>query len=277
MTDLSIAVEIKQWAPLPAAVLHIDAPEWAPYRFGMVLEYGAVSSFDMWRADQSASPITARLLQRVPFGSLERALISKIEEFRAAWEQDNPDLPLFLPDQWPTVDEKPRINRDDLRLALLAEQYVKTLASPQQMAALAAWSREDPTRGNFSDSSVTKMVSRARQRGLLTRTTRGRRGGQLTPKALALLGRTREPVQSAPPAERLNTLLKLRLREQVEGRMAQDRAAGSLDGETYRARTLALDALLVGADPEQMFPDEPAHAIREATRWLKSTYEELDR
>jgi hypothetical protein len=89
---------------------------------------------------------------------------------------------------WPDVETRPRANRDDLQLARIARTYVQTIGDPTQVEQICALRLEGP----YSPDSVPRLISRARKRGLLTSTTRGRAGGMLTPKAQALLRQAEE-------------------------------------------------------------------------------------
>ena len=72
-----------------------------------------------------------------------------------------------------------RSERDE-RIAKLSKRYVETLDFPRQADLLA---REF----DYSRLSIPKVIAEARRRGFLTPTIKGRPGGQLTAKTLAIL------------------------------------------------------------------------------------------
>ena len=71
-------------------------------------------------------------------------------------------------------------------LARLAQRYVETLDEPRQTGILAE-------EFHYKPASVAAMIREARNKHkLLTPTTKGRPGGSLTPKALAILSEPEE-------------------------------------------------------------------------------------
>jgi hypothetical protein len=274
-----VFVDVRSWAPLPAAVLTVDDPEWVGYEFAMILEGPHIASLEVRRTADTAAPLNARRLQSVPLGRLERALRDEVNALVAEWNPLNPTNPIFTEDEWPSVDDSPRKNRDDAKLARLAQRYVETLGEPQQMERLGEWSREDPSRGLYTDASVSQMIRRARQRNLLTKTTKGRAGGELTPKALSLIGiDTRTAWERAAPKEKLAALRRERLRDQIKSDHEALLSAGEIDRHTYATRRWAAGIILGGMDPEKIDrPDSMLMAdVRAATRYLTDNYKGLD-
>jgi hypothetical protein len=158
--------------PVTAEVT-IDADDWRGYRFKVTLggESAQLSSVEVQRDDRSL-PLNSWRMQRIPLGLMERALRAKIRDIAP---------PLFRPEEWPDPDQRTRANRDDGRLAELARAYTETLGQPRQAPTLAE-------RFGYQPSSIPRLIRRARERHLLTATSKGRPGGQLTPRAWALLG-----------------------------------------------------------------------------------------
>ncbi|MGD9996961.1 MAG: hypothetical protein AB7R77_27885 [Ilumatobacteraceae bacterium] len=74
---------------------------------------------------------------------------------------------------------RPRLH-DDTHLAFIADRYTSCLGLPDPIAEVARVE-------SLSRSQVRNLVARARERGMLTHTPRGRAGGQLTPKAAQLM------------------------------------------------------------------------------------------
>lgn len=261
MTD--VFIDVRQWAPMPTAVLTLSDDEWAGYEFVLILEGVEIAHFEI-RRSENALPLNARRFQSVPLGLLERTFRNAVNETNDSFKELN-GTSLFTEEEWPSKDDKPRA--DDLLLAGLAQRYVETLGEPQQMACLGEWSREDPSRGHWTNGTVSQKITLARQRNLLTKTTKGRRGGQLTPKALSLLGLL--PISAwkqATPDVKLAALRREARRKRIEKELLGQYRSGLVDAETYSARSVALSAVLYGTI------DGDAAAIE----YLKATYKELD-
>jgi hypothetical protein len=206
-----LSIDMRGWNP-PAALITIDSGEWRGYTFVLILYGLELAHFEVRRDDPDAKPLNRSRLQAVPLGLLERELRKKVDSVYEQHRVDNPDAPpLFPAEDWPDPAERLRANRDDVKLARLAQRYVETLGQPKQAAQLAVWSREDPERGRYKASSIPKLIKRARERRLLTPTSKGQAGGQLTPRARALL--------AEPPSarERIDAVLdQARRREEWE-------------------------------------------------------------
>jgi hypothetical protein len=177
-----LSVEMLSWlAPIRAAITS-DADEWRGYRFELTFRAGVLVGIKVAREDD-ALPLTRTTLQRVSLGELERAVRAKIAAVVAQFGEDNPGRDMF-PDaaQWrETPAARARADRDDVKLAELAREYVKRIGERAPARILA----RDL---DYAEKSISKLIRRARVRGLLTSTTKGRAGGQLTPRALVLLG-----------------------------------------------------------------------------------------
>jgi hypothetical protein len=126
-----------------------------------------------------AGGLTARQLRRATLGDLTRlasqGLVAKLMTALA------PDTTTPADDD--QVHPHPgRAGRDDHFYALWAARYVEQAAyTPHPIAELAELHDRPSAR-------LREYIAEARRRGLLTATTRGRSGGQLTDKANALLG-----------------------------------------------------------------------------------------
>jgi hypothetical protein len=121
--------------------------------------------------------LTARQLRRVTLGDLTRnasraGLIGKL-------------MGAMTPDVTSAVDEERthpgRAGRDDHFYAVWAARYAERAAyTPRPIVELAELHDQPPAR-------LREYIAEARRRGLLTETTRGRSGGQLTDRAHVLL------------------------------------------------------------------------------------------
>jgi hypothetical protein len=122
-------------------------------------------------ADPDVKPagVTARLLRSVQIGAIHEAV-----NVHLAGRDEVPGR---------LADPTKRTRRDDAYYAAWAAHYVQmTAASPAPVVELAE-------KFGVTRDRVRNVLHLARQRGLLTRGTRGRAGGQLTDKALDALGR----------------------------------------------------------------------------------------
>ncbi len=120
--------------------------------------------------------LTARQLRRVTLGDLTRnASRGLIGNLMAA----------MAPEVASAVDEDHahpgRAGRDDHFYAVWAARYADRAAyTPRPIAELAELHDQPPAR-------LREYIAAARRRGLLTETTKGRSGGQLTDRARTLL------------------------------------------------------------------------------------------
>ena len=265
MTELSI--DRWTWQP-PLAGAVICADGWPGYRFVLAADVTVrqLVNFEILR-DSDAQPLTARALARVPLGALEDALYEELESFIDQWHADNPGSGLAAP-----RPERVRANRDDVKLAELARAYVETLGQPFQMRRLA-----EDFGFNYSLATIPKLIARARQRGLLTPTTKGRSGGRLTPKAIALLGGDAVEDLSAWDRASRDQKVAAMLREAQHQRLTEELHARRDElGDMFGPSLLALDALMYGSEPDdEMYPDQDLDAIKRAAEQLRHTYPEL--
>lgn len=84
--------------------------------------------------------------------------------------------------------EAGRRGRSDHFYAEIASAYVALIGERDPIPRLRK--RLDKEGLHFADATIRDFVNRARDRGLLTRSPKGRPGGELTPKALELLRST---------------------------------------------------------------------------------------
>jgi hypothetical protein len=121
--------------------------------------------------------LTARQLRRATLGELTRAasrpgLIGKLMNAMA------PEVASAIDDE---RTHPGRAGRDDHFYAVWAARYAERAAyTPRPIAELAELHQQPPAR-------LREYIAAARRRGLLTETTKGRSGGQLTARAHALL------------------------------------------------------------------------------------------
>jgi hypothetical protein len=137
---------------------------------------------------EPASPITVRLLRRLPIGQMERFAKSWFRDLASGtnWGGDGPQPHLAQSKPWSEVFEvslRPgRQGRPDGFYANLARQYIERLGSGREVADLA-----DSL--GFSPSRIRDGLYEARRRDLLTAAPPGKAGGALTEKARELLAR----------------------------------------------------------------------------------------
>jgi hypothetical protein len=118
------------------------------------------------------SGITTRMLRQLRTGDLIASLRAAARQHEQIFG-DAPDLSV--------TTRVGRRGRDDLYYARWAAAYVGALArSGRPVEDLAA-------RHNLSASQIRNLMYACRRRGMLTASPRGRAGGELTPRAVALL------------------------------------------------------------------------------------------
>lgn len=83
--------------------------------------------------------------------------------------------------------EADSIEAQDRKLAPIAKRHTETIGDRDQVAILAAET-------GYSPDHIPNLIRPARRRGLLTPTTRGRAGGELTAKARAVLFGDSDPI-----------------------------------------------------------------------------------
>jgi hypothetical protein len=135
----------------------------------------AVDSVEVHSRD--GQPVGRRLLARLGLGRVHRALD------RA---RSDPAAAAVLGERWgAVVAPKPgRRGRPDLHYARAALDYVEALeAAPRAPVRYLI----EQAGGHMTADEIKARVRRARERGLLTKATKGRAGGRLTSKARKLL------------------------------------------------------------------------------------------
>ena len=155
---------------------------------GAMVGFEVVASFDNGRqGHSSAAPgLTARFVRSLPMGRIEGAA-RQHQAAEVAWlGPESPDyLEEILERQKQAFREDPRPGRrgrGDVYYAQMAAAYVGMCNSgePSPVGRLAEMVHK-------SKSQVRNILYAARKRDLLTDAPAGRRGGELTPKARALL------------------------------------------------------------------------------------------
>lgn len=175
-----------------AEVSHSD---WPGYSFRLTFSAGALAGVEIQRDDETSLPLTAQRLQRVPLGALERAVRKHVNVFENLWSEVVASSKGLAADKVvhvgkagmaPDVAEwfdsyRPSKPSREQWLVRLAARYVETLDEDGQTALLAE-------EFGYAPASIAAMIREARNKHkLLTPTTKGKPGGTLTPKALALL------------------------------------------------------------------------------------------
>lgn len=149
-------------------------------------------NIDQWSGNPESVPaggLTARLLRRVPLGRESLELRDVIEKFRAEGFTDQM-VDRLLGQHGMSVrgflrkaPSRPgRRGRDDVYYAELALQYRKAIDRNSTTPVLDVAKELE-----WSPAKVRDAIHDARRRGLLTSSGPGRPGGELTPKAQAVL------------------------------------------------------------------------------------------
>jgi hypothetical protein len=255
------------WVELEAA----DAT-WAGFRFRLTYSSGGDLQGVAVSRSPAASKLTARQLQRVPLGDLDRAARECVRAYVDEWEALN--LPTALlpgPRSALGAIVEPQDLDDEtlLRLASLARAYVDLNGTP-------GWRETLAEEFGWSPATIPSKVTQARKRGLLTSAGRGQQGGQLTHKAWRLLGPLPPSAwDRATDEQRKAALDRNALQARIEAELFEQYRDGQMDEDSFRARYLAVTALLFGSTPVSMYPDEDPQALRAASKYLKATYPEL--
>jgi hypothetical protein len=201
-----------------------DDPLWDGYWFRVTFQGGDVCGFDVRRIEDSV-PITARRLKVIPFGAIEQCARERIHSWLTEYVAGRPEaakrVSTVLEDWLAVFDiggsvEAESIDARDRKLAPIAKRYTETIGDRDQVRILA-------TEFDYSPDHIPNLIRQARKRGLLSPTTRGRAGGELTGKARAIL--SGEPVGASAPPEHP------RMAEAVEAnqRMKEALEAGDMD------------------------------------------------
>jgi len=136
------------------------------------------------RASAPRGGITSRLLRKIPIGEYPAHVRSVIGPWHQIEGMPRESVTVGFPGV--VVAERPRPERNtgrpDWFFAQLAADYVDAVASGSRrpVADLARRRRFPPAR-------IRDMLHEARERGLLSRGERGRRGGYLLPRAMEIL------------------------------------------------------------------------------------------
>lgn len=247
-------------------------PVWTGYTFRLTYAgaTGELQDLHISRTATAAS-LTARLLQRVPLGDLERTARQCVSDFLETWESLNPPTDarpgprMYLG----AVVEPDSADEAKLQtLAQLSRAYVRLNGAPGWRKALA-------DEFHYSESSIPSKLTQARRFGLLTSLGRGRPGGQLTPKAWDLLAPKQTAWDRATDAQRDAAIERDEMLRRIGGELLTAYRNGAMDGPTYETRYQALVALAYGYSAVAMNPEQDSRTVREAVQYLKSTYPEL--
>ncbi len=231
--------------------LAIRDRQWTGYKFKLTFRDFELARVEVDRGD-GGKPLSAHLLQRVPLGAIERAARRRADEIMSELISAQPEAvrATAFPGSRDWHDRPPDAGDDrELRLARLAKRYVETLGQPQQARLLAEWSRAEPERGHYSESSIPQLIREARKRGLLTATRQGRPGGWLTPSAFRVLGESppkRGDAWSRATKEWRAEAVELDRRHRaLEAELLEQRRAGTIDAETFARRGMEIDAAML--------------------------------
>jgi hypothetical protein len=198
-----------------------------------------------------AAPLGSHLLQRVPLGALDRAGREHVQAFLEAWESGRPERALALfpdPADWlDAVADRKTGREDDERLARLCKRYL-------ELGAKSGWRAILAREFGYDSSSIQTIIGRARRRRFLTKVPRGRYGGQLTPKALRLLAppALQSAWERATDEQRTAALERDRRHARLSAILLKQLQMGAIDSDTYKARSLALEAEIMGWAPHEL-------------------------
>ena len=169
------------------------APKWRGYHFRVTFDAAGSTTELRIHREATAPPLTRRLLQAVPVPRLEHVAHARVRDWMNDWMARESYANVGSDAWFAEFDDAGRNPERDVWLAKVAAAYVDTLGqdSQRQRDAIA-------DRCGISADYVPDATREARQRELLTPTTQGRAGGELTPRALRLLGRH---VPAAGPAD----------------------------------------------------------------------------
>lgn len=109
-----------------------------------------------------------------------------------------------------------RRGHSDLFYAQVARDYVSLLDEHAPKPIRALMSKLKDAGRPLSEAAVRDLVRRARQRGLLTGTTRGKPGGRLTQRAIALLTEAARQEEA-----RSRSHLKMKMRNPADGSIGE--------------------------------------------------------
>jgi hypothetical protein len=238
--------------------LVVDDVRWRGYTFWLSYVAGELVGLQVHRTAE-AKPLAAHLLQRVPLGALDRAARRCVQRFLEEWERYRPEaLHALYPDPADWLDSVADTNtarEDDEKLARFCKRYL-------ELGGREGWRETLAQEGNYAPSSVQTVIARARKRRFLTKVPRGQYGGQLTPKALRLLAppKMQSAWERATEDQRGAAIVRDVRGEALEADLLAQLQAGKIDDKTYRARSLALGAALMGWAPREMYADDPALA-----------------
>jgi hypothetical protein len=154
----------------------VTTEQWRGYYFRVEFDAGAeLRSFCIHREVGTAQPLMQVTLRNVPLKVVEQWARRWVAEFVEIWNTDNPHVPLkglaseFTPER-------------EAELARVADSYARHFGP-------AGWRADVARDVGYSMETIPGLIRDARKAGILPPTTRGRGGGSLTRKGLALLGR----------------------------------------------------------------------------------------
>lgn len=158
-----------------------------------VVTGGGLARLDISRKKGAAGLITKRMLKQLPIREIEERARAAARELWGFWDDD--DVPRELQTRAKQLvkefDQSPRpgpTGRGDEFYAHVAATYVAHLDSHRPIEQTA-------DKLSLSTARIRNLVYEARRRGLLTKVTRGRAGGELTDKAKELLGAAQTPLK----------------------------------------------------------------------------------
>lgn len=128
--------------------------------------------------------VTSDRLREVPLGRIKDRVSFWISELTHKLPEPDRDTLAALDRP---ITRPGRSGRDDHFYAVWAQRYVKALGESSSPHVYLAENHK-----NYTATQIRDLVFKARDRGLLSGGGRGKRGGQLTPKALEVLSSKEE-------------------------------------------------------------------------------------
>jgi hypothetical protein len=235
--------------------LEVDEDRWRGFVFRLTYVRGKLTKLEI-TCDGTPAELTAELLQRVPLGALNRAARRCVQDFIEVWDrpEDLQDLQRIYPDPLDWIDPVADPAREsDKKLAELCQRYLELVKSPDRDEK-KLWRETLGKDFDYAPGSVQTIISRARKRRFLTEVRRGQSGGELTPKARRLLAppQLQSAWDRATDDVRASALEREKRRDVLEARLLDQLRDGRINKATYRARSLALDAALLGWTPADL-------------------------
>ncbi len=162
--------------------IEIPGDDWPGYWFRVSFDGPELVGIEIHRSADSPA-LTRRKLQAVPLESIKQAARERITSWTQRWIESRSDagrIAFYEAEVWlRAFEDQGRDPNRDRWLAEIAQTYVQTIGNPRQL-------HEIHDRHSVAVAYVPDIIREARDRGILSRTTRGKAGGELLPHAAFL-------------------------------------------------------------------------------------------